>query len=231
MTNLNREVPTPEEVNDMHRYSDADTTTDSLHHTLGRGPTQAAKGNHVHDGVGAELTGRYDTVRENSTSLPNQPALNFRDSITTNDGGFNVLDDLGGVQTTVESKAHSNPDTDTSSTAIHHTLGAGESQAAPGNHGHPHEHVQYSETTHTHAVLHASRTFNTAVAGNTTLTLAVTPYEESLQIFVDGLLKQFGVFYTVAANVVTFAAALIAGQIVADHYLTTTDTPADSVLT
>lgn len=34
--------------NDAHRYADTDNEPSSIHHTLGRGPNQAAKGNHGH---------------------------------------------------------------------------------------------------------------------------------------------------------------------------------------
>jgi hypothetical protein len=78
--------------------------------------------------------------------------------------------------------------------------------------------------------LHASGSFNTAAAGNSILTLGATPYEESLQVFVDGHLKRYGTDYTVSGSVVTFSAVLSAGQVVADHYLTTTSSPSDSVL-
>jgi hypothetical protein len=83
----------------------------------------------------------------------------------------------------------------------------------------------------TAVTLHASRTFNTASTGSGILTLGATPYEESLQVFVDGHLKRYGTDYTVSGNVVTFASAVSAGAVVADHYLTTTASPSDSVLT
>jgi hypothetical protein len=37
-----------------------------------------------------------------------------------------------------QSRTHDSADTDSSTTAIHHTLGSGPNQAAPGNHNHPH---------------------------------------------------------------------------------------------
>lgn len=42
--------PSPEEVNAFHLNSDKDASPLALHHTLGRGPTQAAPGNHTHNG-------------------------------------------------------------------------------------------------------------------------------------------------------------------------------------
>jgi hypothetical protein len=43
-------IPSLEEVNNFHLNSDKDSGAQALHHTLGRGPTQAAAGNHTHDG-------------------------------------------------------------------------------------------------------------------------------------------------------------------------------------
>jgi hypothetical protein len=39
-----------EEVNALHINSDKDSSTQAQHHTLGIKPTQAAPGNHSHDG-------------------------------------------------------------------------------------------------------------------------------------------------------------------------------------
>lgn len=39
-----------EEVNALHINSDKDSSTQAQHHTLGIKPTQAASGNHSHDG-------------------------------------------------------------------------------------------------------------------------------------------------------------------------------------
>jgi hypothetical protein len=46
-----------------------------------------------------------------------------------------------------QSKTHASPDTDASSTALHHTLGTGANQAAAGNH----THTGFAATAHTHA--------------------------------------------------------------------------------
>lgn len=43
-------VLNPEEVNALHINSDKDSSTQAQHHTLGIKPTQAAPGNHSHDG-------------------------------------------------------------------------------------------------------------------------------------------------------------------------------------
>lgn len=40
----------PKEVNDLHKHADRDVSALAMHHTLGPNPTQAAPGNHKHDG-------------------------------------------------------------------------------------------------------------------------------------------------------------------------------------
>lgn len=47
--------PTAEEVERLHTNADTDTRAESQHHTLGPSPTQAAPGNHKHDGGDSEL--------------------------------------------------------------------------------------------------------------------------------------------------------------------------------
>jgi len=47
--------PSAQTVSDFHTNSDVDTRPESLHHTLGPGPAQAAPGNHQHDGGDSEL--------------------------------------------------------------------------------------------------------------------------------------------------------------------------------
>lgn len=42
--------PDAQAVADLHTNDDLDSTPSSHHHTLGPGSTQAAPGNHVHDG-------------------------------------------------------------------------------------------------------------------------------------------------------------------------------------
>jgi hypothetical protein len=42
--------PTAEEVDNFHTNADTDLRGESLHHTLGPNPTQAAAGDHNHDG-------------------------------------------------------------------------------------------------------------------------------------------------------------------------------------
>lgn len=64
---------TAEEVEEFHTNSDVDTRRESQHHTLGSGSTQAAAGNHKHDGGDSELLLAGLTItgsRGGNTSLP-----------------------------------------------------------------------------------------------------------------------------------------------------------------
>lgn len=64
---------TAEEVEAFHTNSDTDTRAEAQHHTLGASSTQAAPGNHKHDGGDSELllTGLTITgSRGGNTSLP-----------------------------------------------------------------------------------------------------------------------------------------------------------------
>lgn len=47
--------PTTEEVEDFHTNSDVDLRAESQHHTLGTSPSQAAQGDHNHDGSNSAL--------------------------------------------------------------------------------------------------------------------------------------------------------------------------------
>ena len=47
--------PTTEEVDNFHTNSDVDLRKESQHHTLGSSPSQAAPGNHTHDGGDSPL--------------------------------------------------------------------------------------------------------------------------------------------------------------------------------
>jgi len=50
------------------------------------------------------------------------------------------------LHTHLQSESHNSPDTDTATTALHHTIGTGANQAAAGNH----THAGYAATSHTH---------------------------------------------------------------------------------
>ena len=47
--------PSSQAVDDFHTNSDVDTRPESQHHTLGGGTTQAAPGDHLHDGGTSSL--------------------------------------------------------------------------------------------------------------------------------------------------------------------------------
>lgn len=58
----NAPKPTAQEVDDFHTNSDVDLRSESQHHTLGPGPSQAAPGNHKHDGGDSELLLAGETI-------------------------------------------------------------------------------------------------------------------------------------------------------------------------
>ncbi len=47
--------PPNQVVDDFHENSDLDARAEAQHHTLGPGPTQAAPGNHIHNGGDSPL--------------------------------------------------------------------------------------------------------------------------------------------------------------------------------
>jgi hypothetical protein len=58
-----------------HRSSDVDLERGSLHHTLGKGPTQASPGNHTH--IGSVVT--YNTTPPVGTLALNGATINYAD--------------------------------------------------------------------------------------------------------------------------------------------------------
>ena len=196
-----------------HGSSDTDLGINSIHHTLGQAPFQAAPGNHDHDtryapiakGVTGGNSHEHDgqgTTQVNHNNLINK-GINTHNEIDdhisadsphigheliANRGvaqGYPTLDSNAKIQsyfhrfgssagdvcegndarlsnareplghtsshsyngsdpiniaelsgTTTQAKTHDSADTDSSSTAIHHTLGSSATQAAPGNHNH-----------------------------------------------------------------------------------------------
>jgi hypothetical protein len=58
----NAAKPTSQEVDDFHTNADTDLRAEALHHTLGPAPTQAAAGNHRHDGGDSELLLAGETI-------------------------------------------------------------------------------------------------------------------------------------------------------------------------
>ena len=54
--------PPSQVVDDFHENSDLNARAESQHHTLGPGPTQAAPGNHTHDGGDSALLLEGETI-------------------------------------------------------------------------------------------------------------------------------------------------------------------------
>jgi hypothetical protein len=54
--------PPSQAVNDFHENSDLDSRAEAQHHTLGPNPTQAAPGNHRHDGGDSALLLEGETI-------------------------------------------------------------------------------------------------------------------------------------------------------------------------
>lgn len=72
-------------------------------------------------------TGPWTVTFTGSLGTANQPLISALSSLTS---GLFATGQLKQINT------HQNPDTDSSTTAIHHTIGLGGNQAAPGNHTH-----------------------------------------------------------------------------------------------
>jgi hypothetical protein len=54
--------PPSQVVDDFHENSDLDSRAEAQHHTLGPAPTQAAPGNHTHDGGDSALLLEGSTI-------------------------------------------------------------------------------------------------------------------------------------------------------------------------
>jgi hypothetical protein len=54
--------PAPQIVDDFHTNSDVDSRSEAQHHTLGPLPTQAASGDHNHDGGNSALILQGETI-------------------------------------------------------------------------------------------------------------------------------------------------------------------------
>ena len=60
--------PPNQVVDDFHENSDLDARAESQHHTLGPSPTQAAPGNHKHDGGDSALLLEGETIAGSRSS-------------------------------------------------------------------------------------------------------------------------------------------------------------------
>ena len=115
--------------NKTHDNVDTDTALTAIHHTLGTDPFQAAAGDHLHNSDYQPL----DSTLTNLAALSN---LNEYVMLSTANAFFLGKITDGYVVSLSQSKTHDNVDTDTSLTAIHHTLGTSAFQAAAGDHSH-----------------------------------------------------------------------------------------------
>lgn len=70
-----RDAPVNVSSDSAHRSSDVDRERSSQHHTLGKGPTQAAPGNHTH--IGAVVT--YNATLPVGTLALNGAIINYAD--------------------------------------------------------------------------------------------------------------------------------------------------------
>ena len=86
-------------------------------------------------GGGGGVWGSITGTLSNQTDL--QTALDGKSAVGHNhDGSYSLLG-----HTHTQAQSHGSPDTDTATTALHHTLGSGANQAAAGNHAHANDHV------------------------------------------------------------------------------------------
>lgn len=61
---------TPLESNADHENDDTDVSARAHHHTLGTGRTQAAAGNHIHDGITSPLLGQLQMSPSGNGTVP-----------------------------------------------------------------------------------------------------------------------------------------------------------------
>lgn len=81
--------------------------------------------------------------------------------------------------------------------------------------------------------LHRSASWNVVTAGQDRIELAAVPYQESLQIFKNGILLRPGAgndYTVVDETTVIFVNLPTAGDLISDHYWTVTEAPGESVL-
>lgn len=78
------------------------------------------------------------------------------------------------ADTLTQAATHGSPDTDTATTALHHTLGTGANQAAAGNHTHAqlHDAVTITDTTSINLTLTGQQISADAIFGTTSGTVA-----------------------------------------------------------
>jgi hypothetical protein len=123
--------------------------------------------NHGHDAY-------YQPLNAKLTSLINLP--NSEGYVIVSSADSILLSKItdGYVSSLSQSKTHDSPDTDNSTSSLHHTLGTSSTQAAVGNHTHVHsslsgltsgdDHTQYVSNTIARTIT-ANHTFDNAVFG------------------------------------------------------------------
>lgn len=114
----------------VNTHDDVDTATTAHHHTIGTAANQAAAGNHAHAVSAATPTTTVVTGSVTGTS-----AVPSRDDHVHQMGAHDHSTSAKGGQLS-QANTHISADTDSSSTALHHTLGIGSNQAAVGSHNH-----------------------------------------------------------------------------------------------
>jgi hypothetical protein len=78
--------PSSEEVNLFHLNSDKDSSKLALHHTLGIGPSQAAAGDHVHDGKSSKRI-KFDDLEGGWMNIDGGSPTSVFGGLPTFDGG------------------------------------------------------------------------------------------------------------------------------------------------
>jgi hypothetical protein len=78
--------PNTEEVNAFHLNSDKDSSALALHHTLGVGPSQAAAGNHTHDGKNSPRV-KFDDLEGGWMNIDGGTPTSIFGGLPTFDGG------------------------------------------------------------------------------------------------------------------------------------------------
>lgn len=102
-------------------------------------------------GLSTALTGKSDTTHTHSTYALTTHTHTAAELAAHTHSDYSLT-----THTHTQAQSHNTPDTDTA-TGIHHTLGTGANQSAPGNHAHSgysttdHTHSGYAATTHTHS--------------------------------------------------------------------------------
>lgn len=140
-----------------HQSVDTDTASGSIHHTLGTGATQAATGNHAHTGIPTSSVTGLDAFIASTTAHGATGAVmgTTNTQVVTNKDLSSATNTFpAGIATStalsththdsvgnngpklIQANTHQTPDTDSATSALHHTLGTGANQAAQGTHSH-----------------------------------------------------------------------------------------------